>query len=129
MAENSAEPSKDSLGLDLDSLKISDDQAKTTPAEKTDDHEPTEHSEQAQPQRTTASDTPTDPEKTEPSESTDAAAEPAVEATSEDKKQPPPPPREKKKPYVNPERVLTGGAQRVGYHPTQSMQSRLKLFL
>ncbi len=121
MAENNAEPSKDSLGLDLDSLKISDDQTKTTPAEKTDDHEPSEQSEQAQPQPTDASDAPVEPEKTEPSEIADAAAEPGVEAASEDKKQPPPPQREKKKPYVNPERVLTGGAQRVCCNLMQSM--------
>lgn len=121
MAENSAEPSKDALGLDLDSLKISDDQAKTTPAENTDDHESAEHSEQTQPQPTAASDAPVEPEKTEPSETADPAAEAGVEAASEDKKQPPPPPREKKKPYVNPERVLTGGAQRVGCSVMQSM--------
>ncbi|KAI0086686.1 hypothetical protein BDY19DRAFT_995692 [Irpex rosettiformis] len=107
MVEHAEEPSKDSLGLDLDSLKIGDVQVKATPPEKTstDKNEAPEHPE---PQSAVPSDGQCDDEQTEPAEGTDTSVDP-VAATSEEKK---PPPREKKKPYNNPERVKTGGTQR-----------------
>ncbi|KAI0693877.1 hypothetical protein BC835DRAFT_1406595 [Cytidiella melzeri] len=91
MSETTAEPSKDSLGLDLDSLKINDDQTTQEGA-----------SASAAPAMT-PSDNPVDAAATVVPES---PAEPNAE---DDKRLPP---REKKKPYVNPERVKTGGAQR-----------------
>ena len=105
MVEIVEETSKDALGLDLSSLKIGDDQSQPAAAEKasTDKEEPqsavTENTEGNNPQ----------PESAEASQ---AATEP-VAAASEDKKAPP---REKKKPYINPERVNTGGVQRVRRH-------------
>ena len=94
MAEPS-QSSKDSLGLDIESLKVAGE----------DDDAPAEQTPAAE------SDAPATPA----AEGPDDAAPPAS-ATSE---QPPTvgdaklPPRERKKPYVNPERVRTGGTQRV----------------
>lgn len=98
------EPSKDSLGLDLDSLKISDDQP-TQPAQeipKDDSDAPA-----AEPPVAASTESPADTPQLEDA----AATELAAEASPEDDKKVPP--REKRKPYINPERVKTGGAQRV----------------
>jgi len=93
---NPAEPSKDSLGLDLDSLRIGDDQ---------------ESSATEQPDQPDAS-TAEAPATTIPETQTGAQQDedPAVvEPALDDQKAPP---RERKKPYINPERVKTGGPQR-----------------
>lgn len=98
MSDTPVEPTKDSLGLDLDSLKIGEDQQQPEGA----------RSEQAEK---------LDGDAAEQESATSPSEEPIVESASEertaagdDKK---PAQREKRKPYVNLERVKTGGAQRV----------------
>lgn len=89
MSDPQSEATNDSLGLDLGSLKI-DDSNEDAPATATKAEEDAPPDASAQPE---APQTPT--------------AEGGVE---DDKRQPQ---RERKKPYVNPERVKTGGPQRV----------------
>lgn len=118
MADGPGGPPKDSLGLDLDSLKITDDKG-ATPSDSAEKSSsvPTEQGTAAvKPEvATTASAV----EEAAPSVAQDAQA--AGSASQEQgpgdsdgkKPQPTTPAREKKKPYVNPERVKTGGAPRV----------------
>ena len=92
MADSNPEAASNSLGLDLDALKIKDDPA---PA----DAEPP--AQDASPSKDGASSTPEGAANGQPvGDDKDA---------TESKKEP----KEKKKPYVNPDRVKTGGAQRV----------------
>lgn len=93
------QPANDSLGLDLNTLNISDDTNKDAP-------EPTkEDSPSASPTADATS-----PSAEQPPSSTGPGA-------NEEKK-----PREpRKKPYVNPERVKTGGTQRVCLRSRLSM--------
>lgn len=86
-----------SLGLDLDSLKISED--KTSPPPQQTSQKPADKP---------SNDTPKD---TQPSPVAIPADAPI--AKEDDAKSPTSAAREKKKPYVNPDRVKTGGAQRV----------------
>lgn len=81
------EQSLNSLGLDLDALKISDDPAKSA----TQDPSPPEDASKS-------------PVVTD-SKSEGDAKEDGTDAKKDS--------RDKKKPYVNPDRVKTGGAQRV----------------
>ncbi|KAI0340215.1 hypothetical protein BDW22DRAFT_1360758 [Trametopsis cervina] len=101
MSDNPAEPPKDSLGLDLDSLKINDEQNKPAPEQSDKDEAPVAE---------TVPETPTSTEADVQSSQDATATEPTGDATATDDKKLPP--REKKKPYVNPERVKTGGSQR-----------------
>ena len=92
------QPANDSLGLDLNTLSINDDAPSDAPEPAKDD-----------PNASTPADA-TSPSAEEPLSSTDPSA-------NEEKR-----PREpRKKPYVNPERVKTGGPQRV------HLQSRLSI--
>ena len=96
MSEPQPQPSNDSLGLDLDSLKVNDDDAKDASA-----------------QRPAAEEK--DSAAASPAVSTADAAQPTTggpeqSGMGDEKRQPQ---RERKKPYINPERVKTGGAQRV----------------
>lgn len=98
MAEPQPQPQQanDSLGLDLNSLKVS---------ENSNDDVPTEQpaAEEKEAPATPAAASPAD--AAQPTE-----AGPEQSAAGDDKKQPQ---RERKKPYVNHERVKTGGTQRV----------------
>lgn len=89
-----------SLGLDLDALKIKDDPESSGSAEP-----PKDDKSGPEPESTETA----NPDDGEKAEDEAAGDEEAKSPTSEGKKEP----REKKKPYVNPERVKTGGAQRV----------------
>ena len=118
MSAASGEPPKDSLGLDLDSLKITDDKEATKPAEET-SPAPQEQSAAAAKSETTASITeameavPPMTQETHASEETGGPQEQTSDTSDNKKPQSTTLAREKKKPYVNPERVKTGGAQRV----------------
>ncbi|KAH9925326.1 uncharacterized protein B0H18DRAFT_1009690 [Fomitopsis serialis] len=93
-----ADAAANSLGLDLDALKIKDDpESSGSPAVPKDEEARTEASEK------------TELPKPDEGAGEEAEEEEAKSPTSEDKSTEP---REKKKPYVNPERVKTGGAQR-----------------
>ena len=92
MSETQPEPTKDSLGLDIDSLKLDDTTQETPTAQDAADASAPESASDA----------------AKPAEAT--ADEEQQSAAEDEKKQPP---RERKKPYVNPERVKTGGPQRV----------------
>lgn len=95
MAEPPAPPpSKDTLGLDLDSLKITED----TPA-------PAPPPDAAAADQEQPAATPITPSQSQQSDVT-AGGTPA---------------RERKKPYINPERVKTGGAQRVCIGPQSNV--------
>lgn len=110
MSDAPPEPSKDSLGLDIGSLKL-DDNAAAPPGPAS----------AAEPETPAAFESASDAaQPAEDAPATEAAAEDA--AAADDKKQPP---RERKKPYVNPERVKTGGAQRV--RPSRRMSERVYL--
>lgn len=97
---DSSDATANSLGLDLDALKIKDDPESSGSAEP-----PKEDKTSPEPKSTEAS----NPEDSEKAEEETAGDDEARSPTSEEKREP----REKKKPYVNPERVKTGGAQRV----------------
>ncbi|KZT66854.1 hypothetical protein DAEQUDRAFT_695031 [Daedalea quercina L-15889] len=97
---DSADAAANSLGLDLDALKIKDDPESSGSAETSKDEKPGPEPETAEAPKSE------DGEKTGEEAAGD---EDATSPTSEGKKTEP---REKKKPYVNPERVKTGGAQR-----------------
>ena len=110
MADIPAEPPKDALGLDLDSLKLTDELPQPS-------SEPTEQPQPAAAEQSTAPDAPAAPQDA-PAPSADDAADAASPteggaqeqgATGDAKKAHPRP----KKPYVNPERVKTGGNPRV----------------
>jgi len=93
-----ADAAANSLGLDLDALKIKDDpESSGSPAVPKDEEARTEASEK------------TEEPKSDEGAGEEAEEEEAKSPTSEGKSAEP---REKKKPYVNPERVKTGGAQR-----------------
>ena len=94
---DSSDAAANSLGLDLDALKIKDDPESSGAAEP-----PKEDKSGPEPETS-------DPEGGEKVEEEAAEDEEAKSPTSEGKKEL----KEKKKPYVNPERVKTGGAQRV----------------
>ncbi|EPT01809.1 hypothetical protein FOMPIDRAFT_144738 [Fomitopsis schrenkii] len=96
---DSSDATANSLGLDLDALKIKDDPESSGSAEP-----PKEDKTSPEPKSTEAS----NPEDSEKAEEETAGDDEARSPTSEEKREP----REKKKPYVNPERVKTGGAQR-----------------
>lgn len=115
MSDNPAEPPKDSLGLDLDSLKINDEQNKPAPEQSDKDEAPVAE---------TVPETPTSTEADVQSSQDATATEPTGDATATDDKKLPP--REKKKPYVNPERVKTGGSQRVREKDYSSVAYMLK---
>lgn len=105
MSDNPAEPTKDSLGLDLESLKINDDPSSHPPEAA----EHTDKKDAAQPPEQPPADHAQSPS------TKDAAATPNESPSQDqlDDKKAAAHPREKKKPYVNLERVKTGGAQRV----------------
>ena len=98
---DSADAAANSLGLDLDALKIKDDPESSGSTEASKDEKPG-----PEPEKTDA----TKQEDGDKADEEVAGDEEAMSPTSEGKKAEP---REKKKPYVNPERVKTGGAQRV----------------
>ena len=100
MADRPDDPPKDALGLDLNSLTIADPHPPQTA-----DSQQTE-----EPQATSAADAQSPANQNE-------AQEPPATVTDADPKSPTAAPREKKKPYVNPERVKTGGAPRVRIRP------------
>lgn len=97
---DSSDAAANSLGLDLDALKIKDDPESSGAAQP-----PKEDKSGPEPESTETS----NPEGGEKVEEEAAEDEEAKSPTSEGKKEL----KEKKKPYVNPERVKTGGAQRV----------------
>ena len=97
---DSSDAAANSLGLDLDALKIKDDPESSGSAEP-----PKEDKSGPEPESTGVS----EPDDGAKAEEDIAEDEEAKSPTSEGKKEP----KEKKKPYVNPERVKTGGAQRV----------------
>ena len=93
MSETQPDPAKDALGLDIASLKLDDVAAATAGTH----------------------DAPAEPQSASDAASPQAEGGPAADAQSptagdDEKKQPV---RERKKPYINPERVKTGGPQRV----------------
>ncbi|KAI0713307.1 hypothetical protein C8Q76DRAFT_731026 [Earliella scabrosa] len=91
MADSNPEAASNSLGLDLDALKIKDDPA---PAD-------------AEPPAQDAS-----PSKDGASSTSEGAANGQPVSDDKDATESKKEPKEKKKPYVNPDRVKTGGAQR-----------------
>ena len=97
---DSSDAAANSLGLDLDALKIKADPESSGAAQP-----PKEDKSGPEPESTETS----NPEGGEKVEEEAAEDEEAKSPTSEGKKEL----KEKKKPYVNPERVKTGGAQRV----------------
>jgi hypothetical protein len=102
MADTDQEPSKDALGLDIDSLKIGDDDQHPQPSETADKPEDSTATSTAPPDHTSA-----DANQPQSPKAAESATQPVAESDNKA------PPREKKKPYVNPERVKTGGAERV----------------
>lgn len=93
-----ADAAANSLGLDLDALKIKDNPESSGSAEP-----PKEDKSSPELESTDAS----NPEDAKKAEDDAAGDDEARSPTSEGKKDP------KKKPYINPERVKTGGTQRV----------------
>lgn len=115
MSDGPGEPPKDSLGLDLNSLKITDDKGATQPADEISSapQEEGDATVKSDTMASTAEATSSAAQETQAPVPTSDLQEQATDTPDEKKPQSAAPPREKKKPYVNPERVKTGGAPRV----------------
>lgn len=105
MSEKTDEAAANPLGLDLDSLKIKEEEPAATTSDSTSKDAP----------KSTEEDVTAEAKSTEETLKPDGPTEDATSPTTDSKPMSPTTAKEKKKPYVNPDRVKTGGAQRVCY--------------
>ena len=109
--------SKDALGLDIQSLKLSDPGTESQTEHTTQNNAPTSEP--------TVSESPDGQARAQQHDQRPAGESASAEAHSLADEAKPAPSRERKKPYINPERVKTGGTQRVCYLRSQRSSTRL----